>query len=293
MSWLFYSLLAPLFWAIGNVGDKYVLSKWLKHAMGALMAFGIFGIIAAAIIFGVRGFGNVPLGLVFGCLLSGVLYMFANVYYFRAVQSGEVSRIIPIIYTEPLFTAAISAVILGEIFTPLKYLGVVLMVAGAIAISYHKTTGFKFSKGVWFALIASILFALNTVATKYLVDNMDFWMVFAYVRVGTFISLIPAAFIYKSAFKELISLKPKGMALLALTNTLGFSGILSFTYAATLGFITLTTSLSVAQPFFVLLFTLALSIFYPNFIKEETGKKIFFQKLFAIVLMFVGVLLIT
>ncbi len=124
MTWVILSFLAPLFWATGNVGDKYIFAKWLKRSFAALMAFGFFGAIAAIIIFAFRGFGHFSAGLVLGALFSGALYMGANIFYYRAARLGEVSRIIPIIYLEPLFTAAVSAVILGEIFSILEILSI-------------------------------------------------------------------------------------------------------------------------------------------------------------------------
>ncbi len=293
MSWILLSVLAPVCWAIGNVGDKFIFSKWIKHPVGALMAFGFGGMIAALIVFFLQGFGHAPFNVVIGALLSGVLYMFANLFYYKAVQQGEISRIIPIIYLEPLITAIIPFVILGELFSPFKYFGIALMVTGAIIISYEKNTGFKLSKAVWLALIAAVLFSLNVVFTKYLLNRADFWSVFAYVRVGTFLSLIPFSYFYKDAFNELINLDFQGIGALLLNNAFTMMGILFFTIASSIGFVTLTTSMSATQPFFVLIITLILGFFAPHILKEKQSKHVFFQKLLAIALMFIGVILIS
>jgi len=70
-------------------------------------------------------------------------------------------------------------------------------------------------------------------------------------------------------------------------------GILFSIIATSISYVTLVNALSSVQPFFVLLFTVLLSIFFPHIIKEEINKSIMFLKVLAIILMFIGVILVT
>jgi uncharacterized membrane protein len=70
-------------------------------------------------------------------------------------------------------------------------------------------------------------------------------------------------------------------------------GILFNVIAISVGYVTLVNALSSVQPFFVLLFTVLLSVFFPHLLKEDLGKSIISIKILAIALMFVGILLIT
>lgn len=70
-------------------------------------------------------------------------------------------------------------------------------------------------------------------------------------------------------------------------------GTLFSIIATSIGFVTLVNALTSTQPFFVLLFTAFLSIFFPSILKEELSKSIISLKIIAIVLMFAGVILIT
>ncbi len=70
------------------------------------------------------------------------------------------------------------------------------------------------------------------------------------------------------------------------------SGVLFFTMALTLGYATLTTSLTALQPLFVLVIASIVSIFWPQAINEATSRRIFIQKLLAVIFMFIGVMLI-
>jgi len=76
-------------------------------------------------------------------------------------------------------------------------------------------------------------------------------------------------------------------------ESLNLLGVLFITIATSIGYVTLVNALSSIQPFFVLLFTVLLSIFYPSILKEELSKSIIFLKILAIVLMFSGAILIT
>lgn len=76
-------------------------------------------------------------------------------------------------------------------------------------------------------------------------------------------------------------------------ETVNLFGVLFITIAVSAGYVTLVSALSSIQPFFILLFTVILSIFYPHILKEEVGRSVIFQKFLAIILMFIGVILIT
>jgi hypothetical protein len=71
-----------------------------------------------------------------------------------------------------------------------------------------------------------------------------------------------------------------------------FFGALLITLALVTGPATLVNSLSNLQPFFVFLFAVGLSLFFPKILKEELKKSTLALKLIAMILMFVGVILI-
>ena len=62
--------------------------------------------------------------------------------------------------------------------------------------------------------------------------------------------------------------------------------------AVSLGPVSLVVPISAVQPFFVLLYSIFLTKFAPNILKEEITKETLFMKLSAIVLVFIGTLLI-
>ena len=143
-------------------------------------------------------------------------------------------------------------------------------------------------------MFASIVLAINQVITKYLLSFADFWTIFGYIRIGAFVALIPSIIMNVESFKNIYKkqgLKP--FSFITISESLNMLGVLSITLAAATGFITLVNALSSVQPFFVLLLTVIISIFYSQILKEEIGKSIVARKVVAIVIMFVGVILLS
>lgn len=293
MSWVLFSILAALIWAIKGILDKFMLANYIKKPIVPVLILGMFDLAAIALIFLVNGLDPLSpqnLGLAF---VGGLASLMIIVLYFKAVQIEEISRVIALIYITPLFVTILAALFLGEIFTLDKYAGILLLITGAIMISY-KLGKLAFGKAFWYMLLASFAFGIYAIITKYLLGFADFWSVFSYTRLGMIICLIPVFFF---RYRDLASaVRERGkMAVVSASSSeaINLAALLLFTAAASTGFITLVEALTAVEPFFVLFFTVILSLFYPMILREETGKKIIAIKLLAIILIFSGTLLIT
>jgi transporter family protein len=292
MSWILFSVLAALTWAVVNIIDKYVLDKLVRKPIIPVMVMGVIGLIASIFIFIFKGFSYLSIFNILLTFISGFFYVIAILFYFKAVQIEEISRIIPLWHFAPLFTLILATIFLGEIFTPIKYIGILLLVSGVILISYKKEI--KIGKAAWFMIFGSFLLSINYVLTKYLLNFTDYWTIFSYVRIGSFLTLIPILYLN---FPELMLTVrkhgKKAVGLMSLAEILNLAAVLFITIAAAIGFVSLVNALSSVQPFFVLLFAVILSVFYPKILKEEIGKSVILLKITAIALMFAGVILIT
>ncbi len=294
MSWILFSILAALIWAIVNIIDKYVLSKLVSRPIIPVIIMGFIGLIASLLVFIFLGLQHLSVGNIFLALISGSLYVLMTFFYFRAVKIEEISKVIPLFYLTPVFILFIAALFLCEIFTPIKYFGIILLIVGAILISTNKPFSLSFNKAFWFMILSSLSLAVNQVITKYLLGFADFWTIFAYIRIGAFMALVPAIATNIDSFKTLYQekkLRPFGF--MSLSESLNLFGVLSITIATAIGSVTLVNALSSVQLFFVLLFTVLISIFYPQILKEEIGKSTVLLKSIAIAIMFIGAFLIS
>ncbi len=293
MPWVIFSILAALFSGIALTIDKYVVSKVVKNPFAVTCILGVISLISALLIYLFIVFSALEFHHIIFAFVGGIFYILFYLSYFKAAQIEEISRIVPLLSLAPLFVLVLATIFLGEIFTPEKYLGIFLLVIGAIIISSKKLK-ISFGKAFWLTVFASFSLSITFVITKYLLNFTDFWTVFAYTRIGEIFVLIPLLyFTFSDLVRTMEGQKMKVIGLMTAEEFFYLSSMLFVTIASAIGPVTLVTALSSIHPFFVLLFAVVLSIFYPWIIKEEIRKRTLSVKLIAIILIFIGVVFIT
>ena len=292
MMWALPVLLAAVIWSFSIIVDRVVMEKYfskpiIPSLLGVLIGMGFF--------FGIWAFGGLvllPLSILLIVLVIGVLGVAQMWTFFKSIQLEEASRVAPLLATGPLFTLVLATIFLGEVFTLSRYVGLFLLVAGTILISIRNFR-LRFGKAFKFIVLNLVLAAFGAVLYKYVLGHMNFWNAFAYARVGAFIAAVPLFFIYrKTLIRALKTTNKKPLVIFAFSESAAFVGGLLWTVSAAIGFVTLVQALGNMHVFFVLLFTSLLSVFFPKILKEELTKGIFAQKLVAVILIFIGAVLI-
>ena len=294
MSWMLLSILASVFLSASNIIDKYIYTKLLRKPIISLIMMAIIGIITSIPIYYIKGFSELSYALILAAFLSSAVYLIAVFLYFKAVKIEEISRIVPLFYITPLFVLILAALFLGERFTGLKYLGILLLVAGAMLISVKRPFRLSFGKAFWLVMVSSFGISINSVVIKYLLGFADFWTVYSYMRIGAFVWLIPFYFINFKDIREAVRKhKAKAIGLASLSEFLNLAAVFLIVIASSVGYVTLIGALVSVQPFFVLLFAALLSIYVPRVLKEEISRSTIALKLVAIAIMFTGAMLIS
>ena len=292
--WVFFALLASLVWAAGSLIDKYVLVKWVRNPYVPVIVMVLMGFIAALAVFFIRGFSALSYLNILLAFAAGFLYVIVAILYFKAVKTEEISRIIPLFNLSPMFVLILAAVFLGEVFTPLKYLGIFLLIIGAALISSRNILKIRPGKTFWLIVLASFITAINLVIGKYLLGFADFWTIFSYTMIGEFIAIIP---ILALNFHDLAATAKehgrKPIMTMSFNETLTVAARLLTLTAMSVGYVVLVEALESLHAFFVLLFAVILSVFWPKILKEEIGRGTVLLKLLAIILMFAGAFLVT
>ncbi len=133
-SWALLAIAGAALWATSNVLDKIILSKWIKDPRINILALGVVSMVvgAGALLTGSATFG--PTTLFVLNLAAGTIYVGAAWVYYRAVIIEEISRVVPLFYISPVIVGLLSAVFFHEQLGSYAYLGVLLLVAGAILV---------------------------------------------------------------------------------------------------------------------------------------------------------------
>ena len=166
----------------------------------------------------------------------------------------------------------------------------------SILISYRKSeTGQSLSSTFKLMLPFAVIIAVFTVLTKYLLGYLDFWSLFFWMMIGSWIGVMVMLAFSKPRKEFFETVPPLGkrtfVAVFAGEGSYILGTIFSL-IATSEGYVSLVSALAGLQQVFVFIYMLLLSLFVPKILKEETTRSVLTLKTFAIVLMFVGTWLI-
>jgi drug/metabolite transporter (DMT)-like permease len=302
MSWFFIALWAPFLLACANHNDKLLLSRHLpEKSIGSIVTLSsLFSGVAIPIVFFIqRDVCDVSLVQGFALVATGMFSVFAAVCYFHALGIDEASFVTPFFQTVPIFACVLGYFILGETITVTQGMGSIVIIVGALVLSFEfGRRGMRFKRTVVALMLgASFLGAINGVVFKLIAGDRGFWVSLFWGFVGqvmsglTFLACVPH---YRRDFLGLFQQqKIAAISLIAFSKALfSVSEAVTF-YATLLAPVALVLLVNSFQPVFVFALGILLALFFPRLAEESIGRMKMLQKSVGIGLMLVGGYLIT
>src|ERR1700744_2790371 len=298
--WLLYAFSGTLLWAISTHIDKYLVDKYLRDSDTAvLIVFTAFlGVFALPVIWLFEPKVLALSWLAAGVMtVSGILYMGAMLFYLRAIQTEEASVVAPLFQANTLFTFALGLVFLHEVPRWFQLMGAGLVLVGAIGLSLDKKFRFGSFKPqlVLLMLAATFVLALSSVVFKFFAVHDEFWSTtfWTFVGEGLFGAVILAMPKYRRQFLTLFRRNPGAVIGVNAANELiNLGGGLGVRYASLLAPVALVSAISATSTFFVFLFGILLTLFFPKYGREELTARNVIQKAVGGLLTMAGVVLI-
>lgn len=296
MDWFIFAFVATIFWAVGVVIDKYILTKHMQDPFtyqllytiteSPVMLLLLFTSISSALPWSLLGIVG-GLGIYPGIIL-----------YFKAMAIEETSRVISLWYTGSIFVLLLAYVFLGEKLSLPSYLGVLSLVLGAMIISYRKEKGKKsvISPALGLILASGLIFAGYEILTKYVLNAIDYFSYLFWNFVGTSIvglSLFCVPKIRGIFLSDIKRVNRTALFWRIVNTSMSLIGTVLYYIALSSGPVSLVSATSSLEPFFVFVIILLLSLFVPRILKEEMGKRAVMIKALSIILIVVGAWLIT
>ena len=295
MSWIILTLLANTFFSLTNIFDKFFNSKKIKsvYTFAFLLNLIYFFFIIAVSLFMWKTF--VINWSVLYSAIAGVLWFLMWIFFWKAMQTGEVSRVTAIFFAQPIFSAIIAVLFFGEKLNSFKWLAILMIVVGAFLSSWEgKNKKFTFNKAYLFAIAAALLSASGNAISKFAMNGLPSLT----VNSVAFFSTIPLYLLLLKNKKVFVEVKKnlKDRAVMTqffVRGLIGYLGIFSWMLALGAGPLALTSALSGTQPIFVLILSIVCSILLPKYIHEEISKKSLIEKSLAIFLIVAGAMIIS
>lgn len=300
MSWFFIALGAPFLWAVSNIVDQYLVTKFSQkekeHSSGGLVLFSsLVGIFIAIIIsFFTKGIFGVPLTDKLLLILTGLLTVIWIIFYLYALEIDEVSSIVPWFLTIPVFGYILGYIFLAEKLTLPQIIGMAIVSIGSIILSidFSQEKRRIKRKTVFYMLGACLTLAISGVIFKYVTIEGNFWIssfweYFGLGVVGLFLYIfIPK---YRQEFNYMNKMGGKKIFFLNTgSEIISVVGNLLTNFALLLAPVAMVFLVSSFQPAIVLFLTILGTRFLPQVIKENISYRVLIPKIIAIGIMIFG-----
>ncbi|MFA6514105.1 MAG: EamA family transporter [Patescibacteria group bacterium] len=305
MSWLIVALSAYLLLAVANLLDKFVVDNVLKSAKAYAFAACILGLIVLVI---APWFLKWPgFFLLFLNLFAGFVFAVALWSLYEALKRGEAARILVFIGgLTPVFSIIFSILFFKESFTSNQWLGMTLLLIGAIVIAFLPQSRSYLTRvlnklqvnqnigsgGLWVALLSALAYSSYFIISKYTYADQPFLSAFLWNRLGA--GLFVLIFLIRKTDREkIISLfkkknPNKNNTLVVFNQILGASGFMLQNYAIFLGSVAIVNALQGFQYAFLLIISAGLAVLSPKLLKVNFSWKIILQKTLAVILIMIG-----
>ncbi len=302
MSWLFVAILAYLILAIVFLADKYLLTERIPDPKLYAFYAGFFSFLLVLLIPFIEFEILSPLYLVLA-LLSGVSFFMALFCFYKTLRSFEVSRVVPAIGALiPLFSLLLAFLFSKgeETLTSYEIPAFTLLILGSFLINFEREKVFSL-KSLTYSLITSFFFSLHFVLAKYIYIEYPFLVGLIWLNLGGFLMAVLFFFFFKEIRDEVlvkrkIFVKKTAFVFFGSKILSGAGGLLqnyAIFLAPSVVTVAIINGLQGTQYGFLLVFTIFLSLKYPNILKEKITKNIVVQKILSIFLIIAGMLILS
>src|SRR3989338_5229380 len=298
MYWLFVVLGGHLSNAGAFVIDKVLLQKTMKYPSVYVFYIGVLGLLAF-ILLPFSRFSLMPNYLMLQAAVSGVTFMVALLGFFTVLQREEATRVIPFFGgLIPVWTLAFAAVFLGERLSSHEWWGVILLIVGAVLISYEPDGGSGTMSWRLAALIAlsAGCFALSSTLLKAVFNGTSFLNGFLWTRLFASLAVLPLLLL-PATRGAVVGRGESGAslpsALLFIGQTLGALGFVLLAWGTNLApRVTIVNALQGVQYALLFIFVVLLHAWRPGLIPEHLSPAIVTQKVSALALLSIGLVLV-
>ncbi len=295
MLWLIVILIAYFLFSITSLGDKYLLVGPPEPKIYSFYV-GLLSVLALAVAPFVGFFVPDFFTIIF-CLFVGIIYLFAIFSLYQGLEYYEASRIIPALGgLVPIITFLFIYLLSGgkEMLGFKEMIAFILLIIASVLITYVPKKKI-ISESLKISIIGAIFFSLVFVMSKYVYLMVPFWTGFIWIRIGVFLTALFFLFskkVRKDVFsKKKSSFNKKTGTIFVINQIVGAGAFVLQSWSVALvplAFVSIINAMQGIQYVFLFIFTL----FFLKSLKEEISKRIIIQKVIAIIIIIIGLVII-
>jgi len=280
-----------------NIIDSHLISRRLPSFRAYMLLMGCvvlaLGLILIYLFPLPKGLGAWPLMV---AIASGILRTTSLAILLYTLKREEVSRVIPVVNTYPVFVAIMAIPLLGEMLDYRQWLAIIIVVAGVVMVSVRRSQGNSMTwLGKTFFLLfgSSLLMAMADVAAKYALMHVSSWNMYCITHFcisGIFllIALRPQVLRELNNSKKSIS----SIIIVIVNEILAVIGVVLLFSAMQRGPVSLVSTIFSSRPIFVFIYAFIISRVSPTSLEWEYGKGVLALRLIAIIMIVGGIVII-
>jgi drug/metabolite transporter (DMT)-like permease len=299
MLWAVVSVASAAVFAIVSILDKIILDRYSPNPATFIVLTGVMQVLGGIVVFAFVPFESYPAPVVFTAFASGLVWGTSLVVMFWVLSREDVSIVMPVIATSPVFVAILAVFFLGEHLTILHWSAIVVTVAGAALVSTRVNRGAIrgpiLSASFLLLLLASFFAAGGQFLSKVSLEDMSLWNQLAVRSAGMGVAciLLPFRPAVVNEARRLVS-SPAGFWLLVLNEgPIAFFAIVLTLWGISLGQVSLAVTLMSTRPLFVFMLSALLSTSLFGILREPVDSRTITRKLVSIAMIVAGISVIS
>jgi drug/metabolite transporter (DMT)-like permease len=296
--WIPIAIAAAATTAVVSILDSHLISKRFPSFLAYLAPVGTIHFVVGLVVLVTN---PLPAGtdtLVWVVAFSSaVIRVVGILLMLRTMRFEEVSRIMPVVNTFPIFVALLAVPILGEVLGWVEWLAIIITVAGAVLISARwdsERKGVQLRRSFATLMVSSILLGAANTGSKYALDYISFWNMYA-INAFCLGTILLVFSLRPSVIGEIRQMGQRNIALglTTLNEALATAGFVMSFWAIEQGPVSLVSTIVGTRPAFVFVYALVLSFFFPAALNEHFSRGVIITKVVSIGLVIGGVTLLT
>jgi uncharacterized membrane protein len=298
MDWILLSLASAAIFAVVSVLDKLILTRHAPSATTFIVLLGLLQLPAATLMALVSPPELPSTAAWVAAYASGIFWGSALVLMFLVLSRHEVSRVLPVIATSPVYVAIMAMAFLDEDLTIAHWAAIVVTVSGAFLISTRPVRGSVIIVLGWslaVLLVASVVLAGGQLLSKVALEELTLTSMFPFRSLGLATACV--AFALRPSFLRetrtmFSNFNSGGLMVLTEGVIAPFAAVITM-WAIMLGPVSLVVTLLSARPLFVFLLSAIISTRLLRLLDEPLDRATLSLKTVSIAMIVAGVVAIS
>lgn len=296
MSWIALALLSAAILAASNLLDKTIVHRYVATPLTLPLMVGIAHTLLGLAILAVIGVPeSATTSGTLAALASGFLIGLGGLMWILVMYRQEISRVIPVTQTSPIFAAILAVVFLGESMTGWQWAAVIATVSGAIAISIKIGESYRdifIQRSFFILILAAIIAAAANVIGKVALNDLPILYTHGLRAVGLGVLFLVVGMRRAPLANVSTLVRTRSPALLVF----GFNefvvangALLLLLWALSQGPASLVLALAGTRAMFVVLFSTSLALIWKGALGEDTTRRTIVIKVGAVMAIVLGI----